>query len=66
MGKGKSANALSKSTKLVLFCAVIALIIILWNSVVVSKRNGPLGVPSVFNKELSETDIDALPRSEYR
>jgi hypothetical protein len=67
MGKGKSAN-MSKSTKLVLFCAVFALVLILWNSgvVVVPKTYGPLGAPSVFNKEMSEVEIDALPKSDFR
>lgn len=66
MGKGKSANNMSSSTKLVIFCAVIALMLIMWNSGVGAKDHGPLGPPSVFKKELSELDIDDLPKSDFR
>lgn len=65
MGKGKSANSMSQSTKLVIFCALVALMMILWNTGV-SKSYGPLGAPSVFDKELSEVEIDALPKSDFR
>lgn len=63
--KGKSAG-ISKSTKLVLFCATFALLLILWNSGVVVKNYGPLGEPHVFDKSLSEDQIDALPKSDFR
>ena len=57
---------MSSSTKLVIFCAVIALMLILWNTGVVSKTYGPLGAPNVFDKKLSELEIDALPKSDFR
>ena len=63
--KGKSAG-MSKGTKLVVFCAAFALLLIMWNTGVVSKSQGPLGGPQVFDKSLSEDQIDALPKSDFR
>ena len=57
---------MSKSTKLVLFCATVAMLLILLNSGIVTKTFGPLGEPSIFPKELSEDQIDALPKSKFR
>lgn len=71
MAKGKKHPhfAMAKGTKLVLFCAVVAISLLLWNTGMLYEggQSGPLGRPALLSSDpsVSQAALDSLPPSAY-